>query len=217
MILFLQANDPFPDPRKAADHGLLAAGADLSQERLLDAYNNGIFPWYDDGDPICWWSPDPRMVFDLRSETPIKISKSLKQSRRNKGYEIRENSCFEDVIQNCSKVKRNGEQGTWINDDMIVAYVHLHKLGFAKSIEVFSDDELVGGLYGIDLNQKGIFCGESMFSTATDASKIALWYLIEKLQSQEYKLIDAQVYNDHLASLGAVEMDREVFLSQLSE
>lgn len=217
MIPFLQSNDPFPDPRKAADHGLLAAGADLSLERLMDAYNKGIFPWYDDGDPICWWSPDPRMVFDLRSEVPMKISKSLRQSRRNKGYEIRENTCFETVIQQCSKVKRKGEHGTWINDDMISAYVNLHKLGVAKSLEVFSGEDLVGGLYGVDLPQKGIFCGESMFSTATDASKIALWYLVEKLQSEDYKLIDAQVYNDHLASLGAVEMDREVFLSQLSE
>ncbi len=217
MIPFLQANDPFPDPTKAADHGLLAAGADLSTERLMDAYNKGIFPWYDDGDPICWWSPDPRMVFDLRSETPMKISKSLRQSKRNRGYEIRENTCFKDVIQSCSKVHRKGEHGTWINDDMITAYVNLYKLGFAKSIEVFQGDGLVGGLYGIDLNQKGIFCGESMFSTATDASKIALWYLIIKLQSQNYKLIDAQIYNDHLASLGAIEMDRQVFLSQLSE
>ena len=217
MIPFLHSNDPFPDPRKAADHGLLAAGADLSLERLKDAYNKGIFPWYDDGDPICWWSPDPRMVFDLRSEAPIKISKSLRQSRRNKGYEVRENTCFETVIQNCSKVKRKGEHGTWINDEMISAYVNLHKLRVAKSIEVFSGENLVGGLYGIDLPQKGIFCGESMFSTATDASKIALWYLVEKLQLQDYKLIDAQIYNDHLASLGAIEMDREAFLSQLSE
>lgn len=216
MIHFLDLDSDFPDAHLTDDHGMLAVGGDLSTQRLLTAYRSGIFPWYNDGEPICWWSPDPRMVFDLRSDTPLKLSKSLKQSRRNKGYEIRKNTCFKKVITQCAQASRNGEIGTWIHDDLITAYTQLHHLGHAQSIEVFKNDVLVGGLYGIDLPDLGIFCGESMFSTATDASKIALWHLVEELKSKNYRIIDAQVYNDHLASLGAVELDREVFLSLLN-
>lgn len=205
----------FPDPKTSAAHGMLAIGGDLSVERLLLAYNSGIFPWYNDGEPICWWSPDPRMVFDLQSEAPMKVSKSLKQSRRNRNYEVRENTCFEAVMRNCMNVPRAGQMGTWINEEMIAAYVKMHQLGHAKSVEVFQHDQLVGGLYGMDLTQHGIFCGESMFSISTDASKVALLYLTEKLKEKDYKFIDAQLYNDHLASLGAVEIDRAVFLSYL--
>lgn len=205
----------FPNPQTAPEHGLLAIGGDLSVERLLLAYRSGIFPWYSDGDPICWWSPDPRMVFDLSQEQPMKVSKSLRQSSRNKGYEIRENTCFTEVMQQCAQVKRLHEDGTWINDDFIKAYSKLHQLGHAKSVEVFKDNNLVGGLYGIDLPEKGIFCGESMFALATDASKIALLHLVNTLKAKEYKLIDAQIYNDHLDSLGGVEIDREVFLGYL--
>ncbi len=205
----------FPDPRTAPDHGLLAMGGDLSVDRLLLAYSSGIFPWYNDGEPICWWSPDPRMVFDLRNDQPLRITKSMRQSQRNKGYELRENTCFKEVMINCATATRSDQDGTWINDDMLSAYTHLHELGHVKSIEVFKDDQLVGGLYGVDLPEQQIFCGESMFSKATDASKIALMYLVDQLQSKDYKLIDGQVYNDHLASLGAVEIDREVFLSML--
>jgi leucyl/phenylalanyl-tRNA--protein transferase len=217
MIHYLKPETPFPDPQLADSHGLLAVGADLRTERLLQAYRSGIFPWYNDGEPICWWSPDPRMVFDLKSETPMKISKSLKQSRRNRGYEIRQNTCFEEVMRNCANVSRNGELGTWINENLIQSYSKLHRLGHAISIEVFKDNLLVGGLYGIDLPELGVFCGESMFSKATDASKVALWHWIIVLKSKKYQLIDAQVYNDHLATLGAVQMDREVFLSYLKE
>ncbi len=205
----------FPDPRETPDHGLLAVGGDLSVDRLLLAYKSGIFPWYNDGEPICWWSPDPRMVFNLSSDNPMRITKSLRQSKRNRGYRVKQNTCFEEVIAHCAAIARHGEQGTWIHDEMIAAYIHLHHLGHAKSIEVFQDDQLVGGLYGIDLPEKGIFCGESMFTLATDASKIALWWLVEHLPKKNYRLIDAQIYNDHLASLGAVEIDREVFLSFL--
>ncbi|SCY37180.1 leucyl/phenylalanyl-tRNA--protein transferase [Nonlabens sp. Hel1_33_55] len=205
----------FPDPSTADSHGLLAIGGDLSTDRLLLAYRSGIFPWYSDGDPICWWSPDPRMVFDLKAQNPIKVSKSLKQSRRNRNYIIKQNTCFEEVMRSCMDVKRGLHDGTWINEDMIAAYTDLHRIGVAKSIEVFHENKLVGGLYGIDLKDKGIFCGESMFSHKTDASKIALWHLVEKLQHQGYRCIDAQLYNDHLSSLGAVEIDREVFLSYL--
>jgi leucyl/phenylalanyl-tRNA--protein transferase len=207
----------FPNPHAADFHGLLAIGGDLSVERLLLAYHSGIFPWYNDGDPICWWSPDPRMVFDLKSDTPMKVSKSLRQSRRNRGYDIRENTCFEAVMRNCMDAPRQDQLGTWINEDLIAAYVKMHDLGHARSIEVFKDEELVGGLYGIDLPKYGVFCGESMFSKITDASKLALWFLVEKLQKLNYRCIDAQMYNDHLASLGAVEIDRAVFLSYLRE
>ncbi|MGJ8683196.1 MAG: leucyl/phenylalanyl-tRNA--protein transferase [Nonlabens sp.] len=206
----------FPHPSTAPDHGLLAIGGDLNVDRLLLAYRSGIFPWYSDGEPICWWSPDPRMVFDLSTEQPMRVSKSLRQSQRNRGYEIKENTCFTQVMLHCANVKRLHEDGTWINDDFIEAYSQLHQLGHAKSIEIFKDEKLVGGLYGIDLPEKGIFCGESMFTLATDASKIALLHLVNSLQEKNYKLIDAQIYNDHLDSLGAVEIDREVFLSYLS-
>lgn len=205
----------FPPVALAQPYGLLAIGGDLSIKRLLLAYNSGIFPWYNDGEPICWWSPDPRMVFNLRSKEPMKISKSLRQSKRNKGYILKENTCFKEVMLHCANVSRNGESGTWINDDLIAAYSTLHELGHAKSVEVFLDGTLVGGLYGIDLPHKKIFCGESMFSLATDASKIGLWYLVEKLQSQNYILLDAQLYNEHLNSLGAVTMDRNVFMQHL--
>ncbi|BAO55030.1 leucyl/phenylalanyl-tRNA--protein transferase [Nonlabens marinus] len=205
----------FPNPNLAPSHGMLAIGGDLSVERLLLAYKSGIFPWYNDGEPICWWSPDPRMVFDLSQAEPMKISKSLRQSQRNRGYEIRENTSFEAVMRECMNVSRSGEAGTWINEDLIAAYLQLHKLGHAKSVEVFQEDILVGGLYGVDLSESGIFCGESMFSKSTDASKVALMYWTEQLKSRGYRLIDAQLYNDHLASLGAVEIDREVFLSYL--
>jgi leucyl/phenylalanyl-tRNA--protein transferase len=214
-MILLDHQITFPDPHEAPDHGLAAIGGDLSVERLLLAYRSGFFPWYSDGEPICWWSPDPRMVFDLQSDTPMRITKSLRQSERNKGYEIRENTCFKEVIQHCRQVARGDQDGTWINDDIVEAYHALHLLGHAKSIEVFKGDQLVGGLYGVDMVGKGIFCGESMFSLASDASKIALWYLIGKLQDLDYRLIDAQVYNDHLSSLGAVEMDRAVFLQHL--
>ncbi|MGB3592084.1 MAG: leucyl/phenylalanyl-tRNA--protein transferase [Nonlabens sp.] len=205
----------FPDPRNAPSHGHVAVGGDLSIERLLLAYQSGLFPWYNDGEPICWWSPDPRMIFNLQGDTPIKISKSLKQSRRNRGYRVEIGTCFDRVIQNCAKIKRVNEEGTWINDDMLQAYVDMNKAGHASSVAVFKDDDLVGGLYGVDMPDQGIFCGESMFSYATDASKIALWALTEYLIKKNYRLIDAQLYNDHLSSLGAIEIDRDQFLDYL--
>ena len=205
----------FPHPSAAPDHGLLAIGGDLSIERLLLAYRSGIFPWYSDDEPICWWSPDPRMVFDLSLEQPMRVSKSLRQSKRNRGYEVRENTCFTEVMQQCAQVKRKHEDGTWINNDFIQSYGKLHTLGHAKSVEVFKEGVLVGGLYGMDLPEKGIFCGESMFALATDASKIALIHLVNTLKAKNYKFIDAQIYNDHLHSLGAIEIERAVFLSYL--
>ncbi|MDP5101727.1 MAG: leucyl/phenylalanyl-tRNA--protein transferase [Nonlabens sp.] len=215
-MISLDSRIKFPDVTLAQPYGLLAIGGDLSIERLMLAYNSGIFPWYNDGEPICWWSPDPRMVFDLTAAQPMRITKSLRQSKRNKGYVIKENTCFRAVMQHCAQVPRNGEFGTWINDDLVDAYTKLHELGHAKSVEVFLDDTLVGGLYGIDLPHKKIFCGESMFSLATDSSKIALWFLIERLKNSGYTLLDAQIYNEHLDSLGAVTMERTVFMKHLN-
>ncbi|EAS20827.1 Leu/Phe-tRNA-protein transferase [Flavobacteria bacterium BBFL7] len=211
----LDHNLNFPHPSTAPDHGLLAIGGDLSVERLLLAYQSGIFPWYSDGDPICWWSPDPRMIFDLSSDRPMRVTKSLKQSLRNRGYTVKENTSFTEVMQHCANVKRKDEDSTWINNDFINSYSKLHELGHAKSVEVFKDNQLVGGLYGIDLPNKKIFCGESMFTLATDASKIALLHLVNTLKIKGYHFIDAQLYNDHLHSLGAVEIDREIFLTYL--
>lgn len=212
---FLNNDLKFPNPAKGPQHGLIAVGGDLSTERLLLAYRSGIFPWYNENEPICWWSPDPRMVFNLLDEQPIRITKSMRQSQRNRGYEVRENTMFEEVMRACATIPRKDQDGSWINEDLIQAYLKLHTLGVAKSVEIFKDEKLVGGLYGIDLANNGIFCGESMFSLATDASKVALMYLVEKLIALDYQLIDAQIYNEHLARLGAIEIDREVFLSKL--
>lgn len=215
-VILLDNRLQFPNVTIAQPYGLLAIGGDLSVERLVLAYNSGIFPWYNDGEPICWWSPDPRMVFDLKAAQPMHISKSLRQSRRNKGYTIKENVCFKEIMQHCAQVPRHGEHGTWINDTMITAYTTLYNMGVARCVAVFKDDQLVGGLYGIDLPHKGVFCGESMFSLATDASKIALWHHIDQLQAKNYKLLDAQVYNEHLDRLGAMTMPREVFMKYLA-
>ena len=199
----------FPDVSKASSEGLLAYGGDLSPERLILAYTLGIFPWFDDDQPILWWSPDPRFVlFPER----LKISKSMKQVMRNSDFKITINKDFESVITNCSQIKRNGQKGTWITNDIKNAYIELHKLGIAKSVEVWLDDELVGGLYGIDLNN-GVFCGESMFSKVSNASKVAF---ITFIQNTNYSLIDCQVYTNHLESLGAEEMPRDEFLKYLS-
>jgi len=152
-VYLLNESLTFPDPSTAPDHGLAAIGGDLSQERLLLAYRSGFFPWYNDGEPICWWSPDPRMIFDLKSASPMRVTKSMRQSKRNRGYEIRENTCFTSVMKHCGNVPRNDQDGTWINDEMLEAYAQLHESGHTKSIEVFKDEELVGGLYGMDLKR----------------------------------------------------------------
>lgn len=215
-IVFITTEDSLPDPIEI-DHstGLVAIGGDLKTERLKDAYNRGMFPWYSDGEPIGWWSPDPRMVFDLYSEQPMKISKSLRQSIRNRGYEVRWDTDFVEVLKHCAEVPRKDQAGTWLTDEMRSAYLQLYEEGFVKCVSVYKDDELIGGLYGVDLVEKGVFCGESMFSLQRDASKIALAYLVDRLRERNYKLIDAQVYNDHLASLGAVEISKAEFLEVL--
>jgi leucyl/phenylalanyl-tRNA---protein transferase len=205
---YLTPNMPFPDVSEASEEGLLAVGGDLSTERLLYAYKKGIFPWFSAEEPILWWSPNPRFVL---FPDKLKVSKSMKQVLRNSDFEITINKDFKSVITACSKIKRDGQDDTWITKSMIEAYVKLHELGYAKSVEVWQDYQLVGGLYGIDLGNR-VFCGESMFATVSNASKVGF---ITFIQNTNYKLIDCQVYTNHLESLGAEEISRDVFLSYL--
>ena len=203
----------FPPVHLANEDGLLAVGGDLSVERLLLAYNSGIFPWYNQDEPIIWYSPDSRMVLFPKD---LKISKSMKQLIRKKEFTVTFNQNFSEVISNCKNIYRAADQGgTWITNEMFEAYIKLHKLGIAKSVEVWLDDELVGGLYGIDLGD--VFCGESMFSKVSNVSKLAFIFLVQKLEKENYKLIDCQVYNNHLASLGADEIPRSEFLKYLKK
>ncbi|GAA3595777.1 leucyl/phenylalanyl-tRNA--protein transferase [Flavivirga amylovorans] len=198
----------FPDVNKATKDGLLAIGGDLSVERLLRAYKLGIFPWFETDEPILWWSPDPRFVLFPEK---LKVSKSMKQILRNKNYIVTVNKAFKEVITACSEIKRDGQASTWITGSMTDAYIKLHELGYAKSVEVWKDNVLVGGLYGIDLGND-VFCGESMFARESNASKVGF---ITFIQNTNYKLIDCQVYTNHLESLGAKEISRDDFLSYL--
>jgi leucyl/phenylalanyl-tRNA--protein transferase len=200
----------FPPVHQASAEGIVAIGGDLSPERLMLAYRSGIFPWFEDDEPILWWSPSERMVL-LFPE--LKISKSMRNIINRGMFKITWNTAFEQVIKNCRSIKRDGQPGTWITPEMVTAYCRLHELGYAKSVEVWQDDELVGGLYGIDLGH--IFCGESMFSKVSNASKIAFIALAQKLERENYRLLDCQVYNDHLDSLGACEILREDFMEIL--
>jgi len=198
----------FPDPALADDDGLLAIGGDLSTPRLLLAYQNGIFPWFSEGEPILWYSPHERCVI---YPDRIKISKSMRKVISSGIFEISIDRAFADVIYNCAETPRNGQEGTWITTEMQQAYVALHQKGFAHSVEVWMDEKLVGGLYGIKVNQ--VFCGESMFSHVSNASKAALIYLSEL----NIDLIDCQLPNDHLMSLGAEMISRELFFQHLND
>lgn len=202
----------FPNVNQANRDGILAIGGDLSPERLQLAYKSGIFPWFEVGDPILWWSPNPRMVLFLEE---LKISKSMRNVLNKGEFSVTFNQNFRDVISYCQKVKRDGQNGTWITNDMIEAYCKLHDLGIAKSVEVWQDDILVGGLYGVDLGH--IFCGESMFSLVSNASKVAFIALVNHLKNENYKLLDCQVYNPHLESLGCREIPREEFMRILQQ
>ncbi|KZS39903.1 leucyl/phenylalanyl-tRNA--protein transferase [Aquimarina aggregata] len=202
----------FPSVNHADIDGLLAVGGDLSTDRLVEAYTNGIFPWYNEDQPILWFSPDPRMVLFPKE---LHISKSMKQLLRKDQFEVTFNKDFDTVIYNCATVKRVEQDGTWITNDMQKAYKKMHILGYAISVEVWFDSELVGGLYGIWLADKKIFCGESMFSKVNNASKFGFIKLVEWLKQKEVNLIDCQVYTDHLASLGAREISRAEFLTFL--
>jgi len=200
----------FPHAQLAEEDGLLAIGGDLSAERLLTAYANGIFPWYSDDSPILWWSPDPRMVL---FPDKFKRSKSLRRTVEKNIFEVRFDSKFEDVIRNCGLAKRPEQEGSWITNEMLEAYTRLHKLGFAHSVETYVDGELVGGLYGVSIGKA--FFGESMFHHKTDASKVALWHLVDKLIEWDFDFIDAQQETAHLKSLGAEPIERKKFLNLL--
>ncbi len=209
-MIFITKNDPFPNVNLANNDGILAVGGDLSTERLLLAYKNGIFPWYNQGEPIIWYAPNNRMVL---FPNELKVSKSMKQIIKKEIFKVTFNQNFKEVIYHCKTTNRNDQFGTWITDEMEQAYIKLHELGIAKSVEVWKDNKLIGGLYGIDLGR--VFCGESMFSLQSNASKFAFINLVQKLEKENYKLIDCQVYNDHLASLGAREISKKEFANFL--
>ncbi|HEX4909292.1 MAG TPA: leucyl/phenylalanyl-tRNA--protein transferase [Permianibacter sp.] len=191
-------------------NGLLAIGGDLSVERLTEAYRNGIFPWFSDGDPILWWSPDPRAVFLLDQ---LRAPASLRRFFRKSGWRLTRNTAFESVIRRCAETPRTGQAGTWITEAMIAAYIRLHRHGLAHSVEVWDGDSLVGGVYGIAMGQ--LFFGESMFSARSNGSKVALFTLAAHLQRHGYVLLDSQVPNPHTTSLGASAMPRQAFLTLL--
>ena len=213
MIHWLQSDEPFPPVHSALaePNGLLAAGGDLSAERLIEAYRQGIFPWFSDGEPILWWSPDPRMVL---VPAEIKVTRSLAKVLRNRVFEVRADSAFREVMQACAEPRAN-QRGTWISDDMIGAYHALHRRGIAHSIETWIDGELAGGLYGVAIGR--MFYGESMFTRAPDASKIALVHLARQLQRWGFELIDCQMHTTHLERMGGREVPRAAFMRKLGE
>ena len=218
-FLLERDSDPalFPDPGYALvePDGLLAVGGDLSPARLLNAYRQGIFPWYSEGEPILWWSPNPRMVLFPEQ---LKVSRSLRKTLRKGAFRVSLDSAFPDVMAGCSESRtdKDGSQsGTWITEEMKQAYITLHSIGFAHSVEVWEGDELVGGLYGVSMGK--VFYGESMFARRSDASKVGFAHLVRQLQAWDFALIDCQVHTDHLASLGAVDIPRDDFLTLLDQ
>jgi len=212
-MMFLRDQEPFPPIYKTDESGLLAIGGSLTQQRLWEAYNSGIFPWYEEGDPVLWWSPDPRMVLFPQD---LKVSKSMKQLFKKQAFKVTYNQNFEEIMRNCAQMYRGGQDGTWITNEMVLAYSKLHQSGHAVSVEVWQENNLVGGLYGVYLKEKQVFCGESMFTKVSNASKYGFISLVRELAKEQVKLIDCQVYTAHLESLGAQEIDREVFLSYLN-
>ena len=200
----------FPPPDYADPSGLIAVGGDLSSDRLLEAYRVGIFPWYSEDQPILWWSPDPRLVLDLDQ---FKISRSLGKTLRRRIFQVTFDRVFEEVIAACATVPREDQSGTWITPEMREAYIRLHGLGYAHSVEAWLEGKLVGGLYGVSLGKA--FFGESMFHRHTDASKVALAILVEKLRSWSFHFIDAQMSTEHMCRLGGQEISRRIFLKKL--
>ena len=210
-FILRSSETPFPsvDLALKEPNGLLAIGGELSTKRLLDAYRRGIFPWYSAGEPVLWYSPNPRMIITKQS---LHVSRSLAKVIRRSQFEVRLNQDFEQVIHQCRTIKRKGQDSSWIDDDMEAAYINLHHQGYAHSIETYQDNQLVGGLYGVAIGK--VFFGESMFSSLSNASKVAFVHLIENL---DYQLIDCQVENPHLKSLGAFNIERSSFMQLLSE
>ncbi|MFA9374558.1 MAG: leucyl/phenylalanyl-tRNA--protein transferase [Poseidonibacter sp.] len=212
--IYLLDDDNFDFPTlEMMNNDLVAVGGDFHPQRLINAYENGLFPWFiDEYNHIHWFSPNERMVL---YPNDFKISKSLKKSIKNKGFVIKSNENFEEIIKNCSNIKRKHEDDTWISDEFIQAYTNLFKLGYAFSIECYLEDELVGGLYGVLIDD--VFCGESMFAKVPDASKVAFYHLCKQAQENGIKLIDCQVHNNHLVSLGAKEISREEYFKILTK
>lgn len=208
MIPRLSYHLSFPDPSTASDEGIVAYGGDLSPSRILLAYRSGIFPWYSSGDPILWWSPNPRLILEL---SEFKLHRSLR--KKMAAFEIRYDTAFSQVIRECSSVPRRGQHGSWLLPEMVEAYETLHAMGYAHSVEAYQNGELVGGLYGVLVGK--VFCGESMFAKVNDASKVAFATLVERLRSEGFAFIDCQVPTNHLKSLGAKEVSREEFLDRL--
>lgn len=200
------ANDAFPPTWQADDDGLLCLSARLYPEQIQKAYQRGIFPWYNEGEPVQWWSPDPRFVLFTDE---IRISKSMQQIMRKGDYIFRMNTAFDEVIRQCSLIKRTRQSGTWIHEEMIEAYRSLQRIGFVESAEIYRGEELLGGLYGVRL--KNVFCGESMFSREPNMSKLALIHLVQNLHSEGVSLVDCQIYSPHLESLGARKISRSAF------
>jgi leucyl/phenylalanyl-tRNA--protein transferase len=211
MPIFRLVDEPiFPPPDYADPSGLLAVGGDLSKERLLEAYRLGIFPWYSDDQPILWWSPDPRLVLDLKD---FIISRSLRKTLKKGVFQVTFDRAFEAVIQACAAVPRVAQNGTWITEEMQEAYINLHALGYAHSVESWCGGKLAGGLYGVSLGKA--FFGESMFHLKTDASKVALATLVETLKHWDFHFIDSQMTTEHMLRLGAKELPRRIFLKRL--
>jgi len=211
-VFLLDDSNKFPHPVHAESSGLLAVGGDLSAERLITAYKSGIFPWYSEGGPILWFSPDPRLVLFLDG---LSVSRKLQKIIRQGEFEVRFDTSFYQVVKSCAGVNRKGQDGTWITDDMIEAYGELHKRGYAHSVETYRDGTLVGGLYGVSFG--GAFFGESMFYDMSNASKVALYYLVQRLKRWDFDFIDSQVPNDHMKSMGGREIDRGSFLNMLDK
>ncbi len=211
-VYLLSENLSFPSPRLASKEGLLAIGGDLSPERLLLAYRLGIFPWYSDGDPIMWWSPDPRLVLYPQQ---LRISRSLKRFIKRGRFHVTADRAFGAVIEECARIRRKRQEGTWIVDDMIQAYCRLHEAGFAHSVETWEEAHLVGGLYGLSLGK--IFFGESMFARKSNASKVALVALVEHLRTFDFALVDCQVVSSHLKRFGARAIPRSRYLDELTK
>ncbi len=213
MNILYQLNDEdcfFPPADRANKDGLLAFGGDLSPQRLVVAYANGIFPWYNENEPLLWWSLDPRLII---RPGEMRVSKSLRRTIRSGKFEVRIDTNFREVMLHCAATPRKGQDGTWIQDEMVDAYCELHNLGIAHSFEAYQDDELVGGLYGVSIGK--VFFGESMFHSVTDASKVAFYHLHQFLQEHDFKLIDCQQETSHLMSLGAYSIPRKDFLEEL--
>lgn len=209
-IYYLNDKPVFPDPEEADRDGIIALGGDLSEERLINAYASGIFPWYSEGQPILWWSPDPRMILFPDN---FKRSKSLRRTINKNVFNVTFDKNFDEVIEQCATVRENNFEGTWITEDMKAAYKKLHKSGYAHSVETWKDGKLAGGLYGVSLG--GVFFGESMFHLVTDASKVALWYLVEMMLKWDFDFIDVQQETNHLKNMGAVPVERKKFLTLL--